>query len=100
MTINALLNDSKSAKEKVVINLGKQKQETSMVAALYNIKGVMYKDLGQLEEAKKAFAKSAEIDPEFVLPKANLNVIAEEANKGEKAPVAAESTSKDKKKKK
>ena len=99
MTINALLNDAKSAEEKVVINLGKQKQETSMLAALYNIKGVMYKDLGQVEEAKKAFGKSAEIDPEFVLPKANLNVIAEEANKeAEKAPVA-ESTSKDKKKK-
>lgn len=99
MTINALLNDAKSAEEKVVINLGKQKQETSMVAALYNIKGVMYKDLGQLEEAKKAFGKAAEVDPEFVLPKANLNVIAEEAKK-EEAPVVDESTSKDKKKKK
>ena len=99
MTINAMLNDVKTAEEKVTINLGKQQQqEVPMTAALLNIKGVMYKDLNNLDEAKKAFTKAAELSPEFVLPKANLKVIADEEKKVEEAPIEDASVSKKKKK--
>lgn len=101
ITINALLNDSKTKEEKVTISLGQQgSQEVAMEAALLNIKGVMLKDIGKEEEAKKLFNKAVEISPEFVLAKANLEVLEKETKA---APQKTESTQpqvEDKKKKK
>ncbi len=77
MTINALLNDPTTKEQKVTISLGEQgAQEVSMEAALLNIKGVMLKDIGKEEEAKKLFVAALEKAPDFVLAKANLEVLA------------------------
>lgn len=97
VTLNALLNDTKTKEQKIVITVQKQRQEVPMIAAVLNMKGVMLKDLGKDAEAKNHFEKALEVSPEFVLAKGNLatmNVV------DEPAPVSTPATPEEGKKKK
>jgi tetratricopeptide (TPR) repeat protein len=49
-----------------------QEQEIPMRASLHNLKGLIAKDSGNLDEAKKQFSIALEISPEFYLAKKNL----------------------------
>lgn len=49
-----------------------EQQEVSMEAAAYNVKGMIQKQQGNKEEAKKEFEKAIELEPEFVLASQNL----------------------------
>jgi tetratricopeptide (TPR) repeat protein len=49
-----------------------QDQEIPMRASLHNLKGLIAKDSGNVEEAKKQFAIALEISPDFFLAKKNL----------------------------
>jgi tetratricopeptide (TPR) repeat protein len=47
-------------------------QEVTLEAAAFNAKGMLEKQQGNKEEAKKNFNKALEINPEFVMAKQNL----------------------------
>ena len=49
-----------------------KQQEITLEAAAYNVKGMVEKQQGNKEEAKKNFNKALELQPEFVLAKENL----------------------------
>jgi len=49
-----------------------QQQEIPMRAGLHNLKGLIAKDSGNMEEAKKQFAIALQISPEFYIAKKNL----------------------------
>jgi tetratricopeptide (TPR) repeat protein len=49
-----------------------QEQEIPMRASLHNLKGLIAKENGNVDEAKKQFSIALEISPEFYLAKKNL----------------------------
>lgn len=53
----------------------KEQQEVSLEAACYNMKGMLEKQKGNKEEAKKNLQKAVELEPEFTLASQNLNDI-------------------------
>ena len=53
-----------------------EQQEVSLSAAVYNMKGMLEKRLGNNVEAKTLFEKAIEIEPEFVLAAQNLKDVA------------------------
>jgi tetratricopeptide (TPR) repeat protein len=74
--LNTLISNPASANEKITINLGQgQAQEVVLLAALWNVAGMIALETGQEEEARKCFGKSLEADPQFVLPQNNLAYI-------------------------
>lgn len=50
----------------------KQQQEISLIAAAYNIKGMIEKAQSNTEEARKNFNKALEVAPDFYIAKLNL----------------------------
>lgn len=52
-----------------------EQQQVTMEAAAYNMKGMIEKQQGNKEEAKKQFQKALEIEPEFVLASQNLQEV-------------------------
>ncbi len=52
-----------------------QQQEVPLKASLHNLKGLIAKDQGNMEEAKEQFTLALEIVPEFNLAKQNLEEI-------------------------
>jgi len=51
---------------------GEEDKEYSIVVAIWNLKGVVNKEIGNKEEARKCFEEALKISPEFVLAKENL----------------------------
>ena len=49
-----------------------EQQEVTLEAACYNMKGMLAKQQGNMEEAKKQLEKALEVDPEFALASQNL----------------------------
>lgn len=71
--IDILLSKPKADELKYVFPTeDKQQQEIPMRASLHNLKGLIARDNGNTEEAKKQFAIALEISPEFYLAKKNL----------------------------
>jgi Tfp pilus assembly protein PilF len=50
----------------------KEQQEVTLEAACYNMKGMLAKQQGNMDEAKKQLEKALELDPEFTLASQNL----------------------------
>ncbi len=50
----------------------KEQQEISLEAACYNMKGMLAKQQGNKEEARKQLQKAIEVEPEFALASQNL----------------------------
>jgi tetratricopeptide (TPR) repeat protein len=75
-TIQRLLGDDKAAAEKIRIDYDQGKsQEVSLKGACMNIMGLIAMELNQSGEAKKFFDEAIKSDPEFILPKGNLNLM-------------------------
>ncbi len=49
-----------------------EQQEVTLEAACYNMKGMLAKQQGNMDEAKKQLEKALEVDPEFALASQNL----------------------------
>lgn len=75
-SLDQIINNPESSKEKVNIMLQGGSQDVPMKAAALNVKGICALELNQEEAAKDNFTKALEIYPEFVLPKGNLDMIA------------------------
>ncbi len=59
----------------IKINFAKnetEQQEITLIAAAYNMKGMIAKQKGNKEDARTNFDKALELEPEFVLPTQNL----------------------------
>lgn len=89
-SLDQIINNPESAKEKVNIMLQGGSQDVPMKAAAYNVKGICAMELNQEEAAKENFNKALEVYPEFVLPKGNLDMIAKQ--KAQAKPTSASST--------
>lgn len=79
-SINMILKDPKSKEETITIIVGQNQQKVMLMAAVYNMKGVLYKDLNKLSDAKNYFNLALELQPDFVLAKGNLEVVQNEEN--------------------
>lgn len=72
-TLNQLISNQATANDKIYISIGQgQGQEVNLLAAAWNVAGMVSLETGQEENARKFFAKALEIDPSFSLPKNNL----------------------------
>lgn len=86
-TLQKIFLDGDAAEETVNINISaQQQQEVPVLAAAYNVYGVMLREDGKTEEAKQAFQKALEVYPQFVLPKGNLQAMQQEGNGGNSQP--------------
>jgi tetratricopeptide (TPR) repeat protein len=70
---DAILSSEQSKEMKVNISINQNNsQDVILAAAVLNMKGFMALEVNQPEAARQNFEAAMEIDPEFVLPKANL----------------------------
>lgn len=77
-TINQIIADPNAEKEKIRININQmQQQEVFYKAAALNLKGILEKGLGKLDDAKKSFEEALKINPNFELPKGNIKALNE-----------------------
>ena len=51
---------------------GEEEKEYPIAVAILNVKGLVYKELGNKEEARKAYEEALSISPEFSIVKENL----------------------------
>ncbi len=76
-TLSEILRDPKSEQEKVNVIIGNQgQQEVILKAACLNMAGVIFMEQNQEDKAKKLFDEALKIDKDFLLPKGNLEYIA------------------------
>lgn len=76
-TIAQIIQDPKSEQEKVNVIIGNQgQQEVIVKAAALNMAGVIYMEQNQDDKAKKLFEEALKVDKDFLLPKGNLEFIA------------------------
>lgn len=85
-TLAQIIQDTNSEKEKVNVIIGNQgQQEVIIKAACLNMAGVIYMEQNQDDKAKKLFEEALKIDKDFLLPKGNLDYIANK-NKPKETP--------------
>ncbi len=76
-TLAEILKDPKSEQEKVNVIIGNQgQQEVILKAASLNMAGVIYMEQNQDDKAKKLFEEASKVDKDFLLPKGNLEYLA------------------------
>ena len=89
-TLARVIQNPKAESETIVINVNRQgSQETKIKAAALNVLGVLYLQKKATDAAKKSFEAASQVDPEFVLPKGNLEAMAkaeQEAQAGDSTP--------------
>ncbi|MEX2594387.1 MAG: tetratricopeptide repeat protein [Anditalea sp.] len=72
-SVNMLIKNKKSTEEKLAFpKKDDTNQEVSMQVAALNLKGLIYKEQGNTEEAKAAFDEALKANPEFEMAKENL----------------------------
>lgn len=75
-TCDALLTNKEVLTEKISINVDQSSsQDVPLSAAIHNLKGVMFKELNQIDKAKAAFETALKEDATFVLASKNLEII-------------------------
>lgn len=81
-TTDKILSDPEAAKQKISINVDQTNtQEVSLVAAVRNLRGVMYKEMTQPDKAKTEFESALKETPDFMLAKNNLELLNKPADK-------------------
>lgn len=86
MSIAQIVNDANSEKEKVNVIVSNQgSQDVVIKSAALNILGVIAMEQNQNDKAKKFFEESLKFDNAFILPKANLEILANR-NKPKETP--------------
>jgi len=75
--IKSIQSNPAAEKEKININVGQGQapENVSIKAASLNLLGVMQMKLGKNEDAKKSFEASLKLEPNFSLPKGNLEAL-------------------------
>lgn len=72
-SVNMLAKNKKAGEEKLAFpTKDNTQQEVTMLAAAYNLKGLIYKDQGSNAEAKKAFDEALALEANFDVVKENL----------------------------
>src|SRR5690554_7623129 len=72
-SVNMLIKNKKSTEVKLAFpKKDNTNQEVTMQVAAYNLKGLIYKEQGNTEEAKLAFDEALKVSPEFEMAKENL----------------------------
>ncbi len=75
-SVQRMLLDPRSAREKIRIAVNKQQQqEVPVTAAALNMQGVLFMAQKEYDKAEEAFKKALEIHKEFVLPQGNLKML-------------------------
>lgn len=74
-SLDQVINDPKSAEQKVNIVVQGGSQEVPLKAASLNVKGICAMEMNQEEAAKENFTKALEAFPQFVLAKGNLDML-------------------------
>lgn len=76
-TLSEILGDPRSEQEKVNVIIGNQgQQQVILKAACLNMAGVIYMEQNQDDKAKKFFEEALKVDKDFVLPKGNMEYMA------------------------
>jgi len=84
ISLNRLIQAPESQEMQVSINMGQGRQQrVPLVAASYNIYGVVQLEQNRREAAKAAFQKAVEAFPEFVLAKNNLRLVEQADQEGQ-----------------
>jgi tetratricopeptide (TPR) repeat protein len=93
-SLDQIINDPKSATQKVNIQVQGGSQDVPMKAAALNVKGICAMELNQEEAAKDNFNKALEAFPEFVLAKGNLEQLSkkQQAKEPSKTPATSVKT--------
>ncbi len=77
-SLNALVADKGVEKATVMINYGQNRQQdVPMIAAIYNLNGVLNIDLKNYQDAAMVLQKALEVSPDFELAKGNLDLISQ-----------------------
>lgn len=92
-SLDQIISNPESAKQKVNIVVQGGSQDVPMAAAALNVKGICAMELNQEEAAKDNFGKALQLYPEFALAKGNLDMINQKA-KQPAAKTAAPATTK------
>src|SRR5690606_9700833 len=72
-SVNMLIKDKKSTEENLAFpKKDNSNQEVSMQVAALNLKGLIYKEMGNTEEAKAAFDEALKTNPDFEMAIENL----------------------------
>lgn len=85
-SVSQLLSNPSIENEKISLSIGpNQNQEAVLRAAVFNLQGVIALEKGDAARARQSFNAALKIDPEFVLPKNNIDYLDKlEAEKEEK----------------
>ncbi len=76
-SVQRMLLDPRSAQEKIRITINKQQQqEVPVLAAAYNMQGVLFMAQKEYDKAEEAFKKALQIDKSFALPQGNMEMLA------------------------
>jgi tetratricopeptide (TPR) repeat protein len=92
-SLDQVIANPESAKQKVNIVVQGGSQDVPMKAAAYNVKGICAMELNQDEAAKDNFNKALAESPEFVLAKGNLDMLAKKQAQAKQPAVPAKTPS-------
>lgn len=87
-SLDQILGNPESEKQKVNIRVQNGSQDVVMRAAAFNVKGICALELNQREVAKENFSKAIQLAPDFVLAKGNFDAL----NKSEVTPAKPSQT--------
>jgi tetratricopeptide (TPR) repeat protein len=74
--IDIIINDPKSATEKIAINVDQTtQQQVPLKAAALNMRGIIFKELSMTDKARSAFEEALRIMPDFTLAKGNIELM-------------------------
>lgn len=77
-SLNRLISDPQGEKESISMSQDRQagsRQQVLVAAAAYNIKGVILQELNRKEDALASFEKALEIQPDFRMAQANIDLL-------------------------
>jgi tetratricopeptide (TPR) repeat protein len=87
-SLDQIINNPESAKQKVNIVIQGGSQDVPMNAAALNVKGICAMELNQEEAAKDNFTKALSVFPDFALAKGNLELLNKKASQDKQTPKA------------
>ncbi len=75
--LDKIFNDPQSLRKKVPMVIQQRPVDIPLMAAAYNLRGFYFLNKGELDKAEADFKLSLKSAPEFPLPKANLQMLAQ-----------------------
>ncbi len=93
-SLDQIINNPESAKQKVNIVVQGGAQDVPMNAAALNVKGICAMELNQEEAAKDNFTQALSAYPDFALAKGNLELLNKKASQDKQSPKTPSTTTK------